>query len=50
MHGPRVIVIHPITGEKSYIPKSTTKYTRKEMGDYLDQGYAWGSANGIWFA
>jgi len=48
--GPRVIYTHPLTGVKSSEPKSTTKYTRKETSDYLEQGFAWGAQNGVWFA
>lgn len=48
-HGPRIMRTHPITLEQTSVPKSTTKYTKQEMVDYLDQGFAWGAQNGVWF-
>ena len=39
----------PVTGEVSLVPKSTTKFTRKEMSDYLDQVFAWGAHHQVWF-
>ena len=48
--GPREERTNPATGAKEYEPKSTTKYTKKEMSDYLEKSFAWGAEHGVWFA
>ena len=48
--GARVERKSPVTGEIRSVPKSTTKYTRKEMSDYLEQCFAWGAEHGVWFS
>lgn len=47
---PRVIRTNPATGTTKSYPKSTTKFKRQEMSDYLEQVFAWGASNGVWFA
>ena len=46
---PRVIRVNPVTGETKSYPKSTTKFNRAEMSDYLEQVFAWGAEMGVWF-
>jgi hypothetical protein len=46
----REMRVHPLTGEKEFEYKSTTKYKKKEMSDYLEQCFAWGSQHGVWFS
>ena len=48
--GVRVSRTNPVTGEKEYEPKSTTRYSKKEMSDYLEECFAWGATNGVWFS
>jgi hypothetical protein len=38
-----------ITLTKS-VPKSTTKYTKQEMSDYLEACFAWGAQHQVWFS
>jgi hypothetical protein len=47
--GARVNRMCPVRNTKISVPKSTTKYTRKEMSDYLEECFAWGATNGVWF-
>ena len=47
---PRVIRKIPGTDKTKSYPKSTTKFTRKEMSDYLEQVFAWGASHSVWFA
>ena len=47
---PRVIRKIPGSNETKSYPKSTTKFKRQEMSDYLEQVFAWGASNGVWFA
>lgn len=44
---PRVIYKF-MDSTKSY-PKSTTKYTKQEMSDYIEKCHAWGTEHGVWF-
>ena len=47
---PRVLRTCPVTGAQESVPKSTTKFTKKEMSDYLEECFAWGATNGVWFS
>jgi hypothetical protein len=49
MFGVRVYRTNPVNFDRDYITKSTTKYTKKEMSDYLEECFAWASQNGVWF-
>ena len=45
--GTRVIV--RIMGEVHSYPKSTTRYTKAEMSDYMEKCFAWGAEHKVWF-
>jgi len=47
MFSPRVIV--KVMGTTVCSPKSTTKYTKQEMSDYIEKCFAWGTEHGVWF-
>ena len=38
-----------VLGHVMSAPKSTTRYTKAEMSDYMEQCFAWGAENGVWF-
>jgi hypothetical protein len=44
---PREIV--KVMGQTICSPKSTTRYTKAEMSDYMEKCYAWGAEHGVWF-
>jgi hypothetical protein len=47
---PRVMRTQPMTGVQVYTTKSTSKFTKREMSDYLEECFAWASQNGVWFS
>jgi hypothetical protein len=44
---PREIV--KVMGQTICSPKSTTKFTKAEMSDYMEKCFAWGAEHGVWF-
>ena len=41
--------IMKVLGETICTPKSTTKFTKQEMSDYMEKCFAWGTEHGVWF-
>jgi hypothetical protein len=44
---PRDIV--NVMGETICTPRSTTKFTKAEMSEYIEKCHAWGAEHGVWF-
>ncbi len=38
-----------LPGAGQVVKKSTTRYTKQEFSDYIEQVWSWGASEGFWF-